>query len=42
MARPALESIPQALSELGFEGRRVGSFDQPEAAVRRQGWGKRD
>ena len=40
--RPALESIPQALSKPGFERRRVGSFDQPEAAMRRQGWGKGD
>jgi hypothetical protein len=42
MARTAREGIPQALSKLVIEGRRVRTFDQREAAVRRQGWGKRD
>src|SRR5258707_153987 len=42
MARSSLESIPQALSKLGVEGRRVSTFDYREAAVRRQGWSNRD
>jgi len=39
MARTAGESIRQASSKVGIEARRVGNFDQREAAVRRQGWG---
>jgi len=37
MARSALEGIPQALSKLEIERRRVGVFDQRETAMRSQG-----
>jgi hypothetical protein len=37
MARAALEGLPQALSNLGVERRRVGVFDRRETAVRSQG-----
>jgi hypothetical protein len=42
MARSSLEGIPQALSKLGVEGRRVSTFDYREATVRRQGRSNRD